>query len=124
MQDLGDSHRPERSNPIGYGRARYKRHELVLPRAPGGRKGRAVRRLNGKEPRPRAYRAGPFELGEATIETEDIAAISCRHENIVGCAESELFPELEGQSLGALDKERLPIVAGIKAFSRCGERRI
>src|SRR5581483_150959 len=99
------------------GRLRRERDEIVGAGLPRDVEGRAVRRLDGEE-----TRRLEAERGEAPFEAEDVAAVSGRHQNIVGDAEAELFPDFEGKGLGALDKEWVPVVAGVVAGAAFGQR--
>ena len=125
-QHFGGAHRPHGGDPVGDRRA--------APRTARTRRRRPPRRL----PRPRNSPPAPrraaaalpsisparFELVEAALETEDVAAVAGRHQDVVGEAKAELLPQLEGQGLGALDKIGMPVVAGVKAFAGSGERRL
>src|SRR5207237_4881473 len=110
--------------PVGAGGWRSEGHKPPRARRPGRREGRAIRRLDGKEPRPRGNLAASLEFVEAAFEPENVAAVAGRNEDIVGNPKAELLPQFEGEGLGALDKEGLPIVARIKAFAGRGERRL
>src|SRR5205807_720433 len=76
------------------------------------------------EARPPGNLAAPFEFVETALEAEDVAAVAGRHEDVVGNPEAELLPQLIGERLGTLDKERLPVVAGVKALTDRGECRL
>src|SRR6202022_1450334 len=110
-------------DPVGDSRLCREGHKPVRARRPGRRKGGAICRLDGKEPRPGGNPAPSFELVEAAFEPENVAAIAGRNEDIVGNPKAELLPQFEGERLGAFDKKRLPVVAGVKAFVDSGERR-
>src|SRR5712671_451663 len=118
-QYLGDADGLRSGDPVGDGRSCRERHQLILSCRPRGCEGRAISRLHCEEARSCDYLAAFFKLVEAALEAEDVAAISGRNEDVVGRAKAELLPQLEGERFGALDKEWLPIVAGVKAFADC-----
>ena len=73
--------------------------------------GRAIspRRSSSSKPRSRPRMLLPYPVGTRMLS---------------GDAKPQLLPQFEGEGLGALDKERLPVVAGVEAFADCGERRL
>ena len=120
---------PRRCAPAGSWRSR--RRSSAAPETARTRRHRRPRRLpmpRNSPPAPRTAAAGfpisprLFELVEAAVEAEDVAAVAGRHQDVVGHAKAELLPQLEGQGLGALDKIGVPVVARVKAFAGRGER--
>ena len=73
---------------------------------------------------PGADLAVAQQLGEAAVGAEHVAAVADRHHDVVGRGEPELLPQLVGQRLGALDEERLPVVAGVEDLGALGQRRL
>src|SRR5207247_2199370 len=106
-------HRLRRGDPVGDGRQRREFHESLPARLPGGSERRAIRRLDGKEPRPPGDLAAPLDLVEAALEAQNVAAVAGRHENVVGNAKTELLPQFEGEGFRAFNKVWVPIVAGV-----------
>src|SRR5262249_25145602 len=86
--------------------------------ASAGQEGRMKRRaifwLNSKESRQASDLAAAQQLTEANIAAKDIAARARWDENIIGCPEAEVLPELIRQRLRPLEKEGLPVVAGVE----------
>src|SRR5262245_39369304 len=86
--------------------------------APTGQEGcmkrRAIFRLNSEESRQASDLTAAQQLAEANIAAKDIAACARRDENIIGCPEAEVLPQLISQRLRALEKKGLPVVAGVE----------
>src|SRR4029077_15830327 len=76
-----------------------------------------------EQARPRGNLAASLKFVEPAIEPEDVAAVTSRNEDVVRNSKAELLPQFEGEGLGALYKERLPIMAGVEAFADRSERR-
>src|SRR5215475_1791120 len=122
-QDLGDPNRFRGGYPVGDGWLCREPYEPIRARQPGRCKGRAIRRLDGEQAWPRPNLAAPLEFIEAAFEAEYVAAVPRGHEDVVGNPKAELLPQFKGERFRALDKEGLPVVAGIEAIADRDERR-
>ena len=72
--------------------------------------------------------AGNFPIAqqfvETAFETQHIAAVTQRRDDVVRGAETEALPQFVSQGLGAFDEKRLPVVTGIKNFAAHAQRGI
>ena len=105
---------------VGERRSRNERHEAIGICRPRRRKA-SHRRLH-REKRGRIAISRSFQRVDAAFEAEDVAAVAGRHQNVVRQAVTELLPQLEGHGLRTRDEVRMPVVTGVKAFIRGGER--
>ena len=68
--------------------------------------------------------AGALQFGKADLAAEHVGAGAARGDDVVGRAEAEVLPEFVGQRLGAVQEERVPVVAGVEdRLARGGPRR-
>jgi hypothetical protein len=75
---------------------------------------RAIRRLCGKDARHRIDFASAQQLGKTDLAAQHVGPGAARHDHVVGRAKAQILPKLVGQRLGALQEERLPVVAGVE----------
>src|SRR5215475_10510855 len=100
--------------PLGDGGLGLDSDQIASAGQEGRMKRRAIFRLNSEESRQASDLTAAQQLAEANIAAKDITARARWDENIIGCPEAEILPELIRQRLGALEKEGLPVVAGVE----------
>src|SRR5262245_53459205 len=100
--------------PLGARGIGLDRNQIASAGQEGCMKRRAIFRLNSEESRQASDLTAAQQLAEANIAAKDIAARARWDENIIGCPEAEVLPEFIRQRLRALEKEGLPVVAGVE----------
>ena len=74
----------------------------------------AIRRLGGEDARHGVDLAGAQQFGKADLAAQHVGAGAARRDDVVGRAEAQVLPQLVGQRLGAVQEERMPVVAGVE----------
>src|SRR5215510_6330789 len=100
--------------PLGDGGLGLNSNQIASAGQEGCTKRGAIFRLNSEESRQASDLTAAQQLAEANIAAKDIAARARWDENIIGCSEAEVLPQLIRQRLRALEKEGLPVVAGVE----------
>ena len=80
----------------------------------GGGDRPAIRRLGGENARHRFDLAGAQQLGKADRAAQHVGAGAARRDDVVRRAEAQILPQFVGQRLGAVQEERVPVVAGVE----------
>ncbi|GAA3563162.1 hypothetical protein GCM10022222_53650 [Amycolatopsis ultiminotia] len=74
--------------------------------------------MGDEQSRPPGDRTGCQQFAEAEIAAEHDAACTGDRDDVVRSSEAEVLPQLVREGLGALQEERMPVVAGVGGFRR------